>query len=184
MEGDDPLSRPLKRAADKKQQHIFSVPRNNKTLTTFCDSHFSRTHPLLILKTLQDIQWHCGWCLLLHGFTLVDNFNPQCPLVLLLECTITFFLQLGWLYFSCADTDINKCSWSSRLHLELCTKTTQDQEVILTDNPISRCHPVPGSVAWWVKIVAGRWQEECLLTSPSPTGSPTATATAFCQVIH
>lgn len=67
---------------------------------------------------------------------------------------------------------------------ELCMNPTEDQEVILTDNPISWCHPVPGSVTWWARIAAGRWQEECLFTSLNPTGSPTVTTTASCQVIH
>lgn len=50
--------------------------------------------------------------------------------------------------FSCADTEINQSGSRSSL-FESCVQTpTQDQEVILTDNPISRCHPVPGRAAW------------------------------------
>lgn len=94
--------------------------------------------------------------------------------------------------FSCSYGSLFFISWHQEKQIwlktqfvrELCAKPTQDQEVILTDNPISRGHPVPSSVTWWVRIVVGRWQEECLLTSLSPTGSPTATATVSCQVIH
>lgn len=38
--------------------------------------------------------------------------------------------------------------------VELFANTTQDQEAILTDNPLSRCHPVPGRAQWQCGLVS------------------------------
>lgn len=53
-----------------------------------------------------------------------------------------FYSPLLWLCF--LSTDRDKQIWlKDQFVLELSTNPSEDQEVILTDNPISRHHPVP-----------------------------------------